>query len=110
MLKINLEYKCGILYVRLSGNLNKRTSSKLNRYLIPVIMKHGIKFLVYNLNELRSIDKIGRKALINGNKAINSNKGFAYICDIPEFLAKDFESIPIQKTVNEHSAARLLAI
>ncbi len=110
MLKINLEYRYGILFVRLSGNLNRRTSHKLNKHLIPVIMKHGIKFLVYNLHELRSIDGLGRKALLNGNKAIKSNKGFVYICDIPEKLESYFDTVPIQKTNNELSAAKLMAI
>ena len=110
MLKINLEYNSGILFVRLNGNLNRATSHKLNRYLIPVIMKHGIKYLVYNLNELGSIDQVGKKALLNGNKAISSNKGFVYICDIPIKLEDFFENLPIQKTINEKSAMQLLAI
>jgi len=37
MLKINLEYRKGILFVRLKGNLNANTSKKFLEYAIPII-------------------------------------------------------------------------
>ena len=48
MLKMNLEYDKGILFVRLDGVLNRSTSYKVNNYLVPVLLKHKIKYLVYN--------------------------------------------------------------
>ena len=38
MLKMDLEYNKGILFVRLEGILNRRSSYKLNNYLVPVIL------------------------------------------------------------------------
>ena len=56
MLKMDMEYNHGVLFVRLDGILNRSTSYKLNNYLVPVILKHKIKYLVYNCFLLESID------------------------------------------------------
>ena len=47
-----MEYKSGVLFVRLIGSLNKLTSNKLLETLIPIITRQGIRYLVYNFNEL----------------------------------------------------------
>ena len=47
MLKINLEYRKGILFVRLKGNLNKNTAPKFMEYTLPIIEDYGIKYMVY---------------------------------------------------------------
>ncbi len=75
MLKINMEYRKGILFVRLKGNLNAFTAPKFKDYTLPVIKDYGIKYLVLNLNDLVSIDSIGEEALKEGNKIIKANKG-----------------------------------
>ena len=49
MLEMDLEYNKGVLFARLSGKLTRKSSYKLNNYLVPVILKHKIKYLVYNL-------------------------------------------------------------
>ena len=43
MLKMDLEFSKGILFVRLKGILNRKTSYKINNYLNPVLKKHKIK-------------------------------------------------------------------
>ena len=50
MLNLNMEYKSGVLFVRLIGSLNKLTSYKLVDTLIPIIVSQGIRNLVYNFN------------------------------------------------------------
>ncbi len=75
MLNINLEFIRGILFVRLKGALTQITADKLNDTLIPIIINNGIKNLVYNINELKSIDEIGKKILLMGNNAVLNNKG-----------------------------------
>ena len=71
MLKMNLEYDKGILFVRLDGVLNRSTSYKVNNYLVPVLLKHKIKYLVYNFYFLEDIDDNGLDALLNTKFAIN---------------------------------------
>lgn len=110
MLKINSEYQKGILFVRINGNLNRRTSSKLNNFLVPAILKHKIKYLVYNLYNLDSIDFIGIEALKKSARAIKVNHGISLICEIPENLKNSFENIDIKKTTNELAAIKLINI
>ncbi len=49
MLKVDMEYEKGILYVRLKGVLERKYSYKINNYIVPVVLKHKIKYLVFNL-------------------------------------------------------------
>lgn len=75
MLKINLEYRKGILFVRLKGNLNANTAPRFEEYTIPIIKDYGIKYMVYNLDELVSIDNVGEDALLTGGKCVKTNDG-----------------------------------
>ena len=104
MLKIDSEYSKGILFVRIKGNLNRRTSFKLNNFLVPAILKHKIKYLVYN------IDNIGLNALEKGSRAIKANQGLSLICEIPKTLEESFKNIKIEKTLNELTAIKKVAI
>ncbi len=81
MLKMNMEFRKGILFVRLKGVLTKKTASSLNNYLIPVINKHGIKFLVYNLKNIKEIDNYGKASLKKGLLACIKNKGDCFLCN-----------------------------
>ena len=40
---MELEYKEGILFINLIGNLNKNTTYKIYNYLMPILEKHQIK-------------------------------------------------------------------
>ncbi len=75
MLKINMEYRKGILFVRLKGNLNANTAPKFEDYAIPIIKDYGIRYVVYNLSELVSLDSRGESALIKGGNEARGNDG-----------------------------------
>ena len=49
MLKMDMEYSKGILFVRLDGFLNRKTTYKINKYLLAILLDNKIKYLVYNL-------------------------------------------------------------
>lgn len=110
MLKITSEYSKGILFVRLEGNLNRRNSYKLNNYLVPAILKHKIKFLVYNLYNLNDIDTIGANALKKGANAISVNKGTTLICEVPKKLNSYFQAVDILQTSNELTAIKTINV
>lgn len=78
MLKINMKYRKGTLIVEISGYLTRFTSFKLRDYLVPIILKHEIKFLVYNTDKLKKIDKYGLSVIKEGIKAIKGNSGHIY--------------------------------
>ena len=91
MLKINLEYRKGILFVRLKGDLTKYTYQSLETYLIPVINKHGIKYLVYNLAGLTLMDNYGKAALKKGVAAVDRNAGKGVLCHAKQALSEEFK-------------------
>lgn len=110
MLKIDSEYVKGILFVRIKGNLNRHTAAKLNNFLLPAILKHKIKFLVYNLYNLDNIDYIGVRALEKCSKAINANNGLSLICEIPQSLELGLKNLKIERTLNELTAINRVSI
>jgi anti-anti-sigma factor len=107
---MDLEYNKGILFARLRGDLSRKGSYKLNNYLVPVILKHKIKFLVYNLFELNNIDEAGLDALLNTKCAIKANKGKIYLCEVPESLNKNIRKLRIKETSNELTALDLIQV
>ncbi|MBQ3020952.1 MAG: STAS domain-containing protein [Bacilli bacterium] len=104
MLNINMEYKSGILFVRLIGSLNKLTANKLVDTLIPIIISQGIKNLVYNFDELVSIDEVGSKSLLLGYNAILNNNGRVLVVN------NKFNLEFYKETNNELSALKILQI
>lgn len=104
MLNLNMEYKSGILFVRLIGSLNKLTSYKLVDTLIPIIVSQGIKNLVYNFNELKSIDEAGFKTLLMGYNSILNNNGSVLVVN-NHFNLEYFKEVN-----NELSALKILKV
>ena len=104
ILNINMEYKSGVLFVRLIGSLNKLTSYKLTDTLIPIITSQGIKNLVYNFDELKSIDEVGTKTLLLGYNAILNNNGKVLVVN-NRFNLEYFKEVN-----NELSALNILKI
>ena len=57
MLNIDIEYKRGILFVRLDGILNEKTSCILEDALKSVVHKAGIKYVLINFEKLYEVVK-----------------------------------------------------
>ena len=110
MLKMDMEYNHGILFIRLDGILNRSTSYKLNNYLVPVILKHKIKYLVYNLYLLESIDECGLNAMLNTKCAVKTNKGKLYVCETPKEFKKAFKKAKLKEITSELTALSLIKI
>jgi len=99
-----LEYNKGILFVRLKGSLNHDLSYKINTHLIPKILKQKIKYLVFNLYEIKSIDSYGLDALLNTKCAIKANKGKICLCEVPDKINQDIKEIKMRNVENEIKA------
>lgn len=110
MFHMDLEYNKGILFVRLRGSLSRKGSYKLNNYLVPVILKHKIKFLVYNLFDVTSIDEAGMDAILNTKCAIRANKGKIFLCEVPTEFSKDIRKLRIKETSSELTALDLIRV
>ena len=93
MLRINMEYRKGILFVRLKGNLNANTAPKFEEYAIPIIKDYGIKYVVYNLSELNSLDAHGESALIKGGNEAKGNDGKVLIVNNRVNSILDYDNV-----------------
>jgi len=86
-----MEFRRGILFVRLKGELTRYTCKSLENYLLPLIDKHGIKYLVCNLGALKTIDTDGKDTLKKGVAAARKNYGDGVLCNTNQTLGNDFK-------------------
>ncbi len=105
MLKINMEYRKGILFVRLKGELNKYTYEGLDKSLAPIIEDQGIKYLVVNVDYLNVLDKYGIKALEKKVQDTSNNGGMTLICNNKFNINNKFQIID-----NELAALKIISI
>ncbi len=110
MFDMKLEFNKGILFVRLYGDLKRDNTIKINNYLLNLIISNKIKYLVYNMYYLTSIDVPGIDALLNTKYAINELGGSIYICEIPAYLSKVVKRLNINTTIDELSAIDAIKI
>lgn len=82
MLKIDMEFKKGILFIRLEGILNKSTKDKFNNEVVALVLKDGIRMIVVNLDKVNSIDYEGIICLMDLNKIVDDNNGRATMCNL----------------------------
>ena len=108
MLRMDMEYKHKILFIRLKGELKRKHCYKLNNYLNPVLAKHNIKMLIINLAQLKSIDQAGIDALLRLKCTMRKNKGIILICHVPKYLHETLKSLKLQVVPNEKSALNLI--
>ncbi len=110
MLKVDMEYEKGILYVRLGGILNRKVAYKVNNYIVPVVLKHKIKYLVFNMFQLKDIDEAGMDSLLNTKCAIRTNKGKICLCEVSDELRRKMKRLRISVASNELAANKLINI
>ena len=82
MLEINMEFRKGILFIRLIGELNSKTGQKLENEVTELVYENGIRNLVFNLEEVTNIDMKGINALIKNYEFCNKNDGRTFVCNL----------------------------
>ncbi len=112
MLKVNTEFRKGILFVRLKGELNKDSVDVFNKKVTDVIKKTGIINIVYNLKYLKSIDFKGINAILYNYELCKINNGRNYLCgnneNISNYLKKSRLINYVYEIEDELSAIKLL--
>lgn len=88
MLDINFEFRKGILFIRLSGVLNKNTVNKLQNEVTDLIKDNGIRNVVFNISGLEVIDMKGINSLIYNYELCHNNKGKSLVCGIDNSLVR----------------------
>ena len=84
MLIIITEFRKGILFVRLKGVLNDKTTYLLKNKVTSLVKKNGIMNLVINLTDLKKIDLKGISELFINYCILNKYSGKSYLCGINE--------------------------
>lgn len=75
MLKVLMEFRKGILFVRLYGVLNKDTLDTFKTEVKEVIVNSGIRFVVLNVDNLLSVDEYGVKKIKDLKKILKKLDG-----------------------------------
>jgi anti-anti-sigma factor len=88
MLDINMEFRKGILFVRLKGVLSNNTCKKLDQFLKEIITEKIIRYVVFNISQLQYIDLDGINILLFYNQILVENNGQTLICGIKDELIK----------------------
>lgn len=88
MLDIDIECRKGIFFIRLNGILNNETVYKIEEEVLDIIQINGIKYIVFNFENLCYIDIAGIRAIKKIYKSINNNYGSVYICNIKSNLVR----------------------
>lgn len=78
MLRIDTEFRKGILFVRLSGKIANESYLESINSLIENI---GIRYIVLNIENLKGIDVNSINHIIDYNKEILKNERRLLICD-----------------------------
>lgn len=103
MLTIGTEFRKGIFFVRLKGDLNKDTIYKLNKRVTRVVRDNGIRNIVFNFSNLKSIDIKGINAIFYNYELCTKNNGRSLLCGNNDKIRKKLKSSRLINYVYEIS-------
>lgn len=75
LLKVLMEFRKGVLFVRLYGSLNNDTKDIFENEVKEVIIKSGIRYVVLNVSNLSEIKESGIKEIKNLRKILKKMDG-----------------------------------
>ena len=81
MLKISFEFRKGIFFIRLIGDLNKESYKEKEDELKELIINNKFKYIVINTNHLRTIDLDGLNYITKIYYMAKENDSNLVICD-----------------------------
>ena len=97
MLKINFEFRKGIFFLRLIGDMNKKTYQEKEQELSYLLIENKFKYIVINVNDLNSIDMTGINYINKIYYLTIKNKSNLVLCDkfklLSSILKKNIPSI-----------------
>ncbi len=82
MLKINMEFKKGVLFIRLDGSLDNISIDKFNNEVLSLVLNNGLKQIVVNLDKVYNIDEKGIDGLLNLSEIVSSFNGKTTLCSL----------------------------
>lgn len=110
MLDVNFEFVRGVLFVRLDGKVNHDSIYSVDKNLIDIISKGGLKYLVFNISNAVLEERIS--LFDNCNNLIKRNGGKMFICGLKNKLesviSSNYESC--DRISNELNALKAINI
>lgn len=114
MVETILEYRKGILFVRISGILSKDTISEVNSKIISIIEADQMQNIVFNIENLSKIDFKGINFIFYIYELCRKNKGKFLICgmdnEMKDKLRKNRVFHYVKEISNELAAFDLIEI
>ena len=92
MLDYDFIFKKGILFIRLKGDVTKKTSNFFDTEIDPLILDNGIKNVVFNISKLSKVDNDGIMAICNSYLKL-SKESNVLLCGIPSYLKDKFKNL-----------------
>lgn len=90
MLRINTEFRKGVLFVRLIGKIeNENYLESINNLVSDI----GIRYVVLNIDKLEYVDVNSINHIIDYNKKMLKNKGCLLICDANKNRDRVFKNV-----------------
>ena len=108
MFTYNIEYRQNILFFRLIGNLNKNNIKKIDEELNNIINCLGIYNIVFNFEELNTIDSDSIQVIINWYNLIKQRKGVSLVCGLHGAIKQGDLLKNTKEISNELSAIRVI--
>ena len=82
MLDIDFEFRRGVLFIRLFGELTKKTIKYLDSEVTTLIHDNGIRNVVFNVSGLNKLDLKGVSRLLYNYELCKNNRGVSLLCCI----------------------------
>lgn len=113
MLEIDKEFRKGILFVRISGILNKSNVSYLNKEVTKLVAEMQICNVCFNLEKLKYIDIDGINAILYNYNLCKSVNGVSILCGVNDTIRNRINNSIIKdmlKIKNEIQAINMVEI
>ena len=101
MLSVNTEIRKGIMFVRLKGSLTIKTIDILDNKVTNIVDEIGIRNIVLNVSELKTIDCKGINKLLYNYELCKNNDGKVFLCGNNENIKSIIKNSRILKYINE---------
>ncbi len=108
MLKMNYEFRKGILFIRLFGHWNKNNSKKIQTNINTLTKNVGIRNIVLNIDDINSIDLTGIRFIMKYYYQIIASQGQFLICDKYQRFSKQLMNNTIPNINYELEAFNLI--
>ena len=107
-MQMDLEYVSKILLIRLNI-VNKKVYFKLNNYLINILEKHKIKYVILNINN-NIINELLIESILNIKNLLDRWDGILYLCEVNNNDLTKLNKLHIKITSSEKTAFKILEV